>query len=104
VPFEVYSGYLDLPAANGAGKKAHYVFTTSRGDKTKDPVTLWLQGGPGCSSLEGMFYENGPYIFPANHTDLVVNKYGWNNVSNMLWIESPPGVGFSIAGDPTNWN
>lgn len=63
----VYSGYLDVRNLN---KKLHYVFLESiRGNSNRDPVTLWLNGGPGCSSLigtimlyQGFLQEIGPYI------------------------------------------
>jgi serine carboxypeptidase-like clade 2 len=42
-----------------------------------------------------MFYENGPFVFKENTGDFVINKYGWNLKSNLLYIESPGGVGFS---------
>jgi serine carboxypeptidase-like clade 2 len=100
--FDVYSGYLALP--NSGGMSTHYVFITSKNDTTTDPVTLWLNGGPGCSSLIGLFEENGPYVFPEGQVDLVINEYSWNNISNMLYIESPPGVGFSLLGDAANAN
>jgi hypothetical protein len=47
----VYTGYLDLKTTE---RGAHYLFVESvKGEKNKDPVTLWLNGGPGCSSLIG---------------------------------------------------
>lgn len=53
-----YSGLLDFTNAT-----FHYVFFDSQRDPDNDPVILWLNGGPGCSSLLGMVYENGPFVF-----------------------------------------
>ena len=44
-----YSGYLDIPG----GKHLHYYLSLSKGNPATDPVALWFNGGPGCSSLEG---------------------------------------------------
>ena len=54
-----YSGYLKFDTGN-----FHYVFFDSQKDPENDPVVLWLNGGPGCSSLLGMVYETGPFVFP----------------------------------------
>lgn len=98
--FDMYSGYLDVP--NSKGKSLHYVFVESQNDPINDPILLWLNGGPGCSSLDGLFYEHGPYIFIGQGTDLTVNPYSWNTNASVLYIESPAGVGFSPLGDPSN--
>lgn len=62
----------------------------------KDPLVLWLNGGPGCSSLGGGFLsELGPvYPTPNGHT-LIRNHFSWNHVANMLFLESPAFVGWS---------
>lgn len=55
-----------------------YFFFESRNSK-KDPVVIWLTGGPGCSSELAVFYENGPFKI-ANNMSLVWNEYGWDKV------------------------
>ena len=49
--FDMYSGYLDVTET----KKLHYWFVESQNDPASDPVVVWMNGGPGCSSMEGMF-------------------------------------------------
>lgn len=94
-PVGIYTnqGYLSF----GRNSHFHYVLFPSQHDPDNDPVLLWLNGGPGCSSLIGMSYENGPFKFKENSTDKVENPYSWNRKANLLYIESPGGVGFSIG-------
>ena len=99
-PFDMYSGYLDVPNSNG--KSLHYVFVESQNKPETDPVLLWLNGGPGCSSMDGLFYEHGPYIFIDQNLNLVKNPYSWNTNASVLYIEAPAGVGFSVLGDASN--
>lgn len=61
---------------------------------------LWLNGGPGCSSLIGFFTENGPFYYADDTTTkMSINPYAWNKNANVLYLESPGTVGFSKAND-----
>lgn len=60
-----------------------YFFFESRGNKTDDPVVLWMTGGPGCASELALFYENGPFKITED-LSLVWNDYGWDKV-HVIW-------------------
>ena len=90
INFRHYSGYLS--ALNGTF--LHYWFFESQNNPAKDPVVLWLNGGPGCSSLLGALTENGPISLKRDGT-LSLNPYAWNKKASLIYIESPAGVGFS---------
>ncbi|XP_034827925.2 venom serine carboxypeptidase-like [Maniola hyperantus] len=61
------------------------------------PVVLWLQGGPGGSSLYGLFTENGPLI--AKKGGFARRKYHWALEHNLIFIDNPVGTGFSFTDD-----
>ncbi|KAL6563498.1 carbohydrate-binding module 1 protein [Orobanche gracilis] len=83
------------------GKKLFYYFVESENNPSKDPVVLWLNGGPGCSSFDGFIYEHGPFNFEVvgkSHGSLPtlhLNPYSWSKVSNVIYLDSPAGVGLS---------
>ncbi|MBN3317875.1 PPGB protein, partial [Atractosteus spatula] len=93
--FRQWSGYLKA----SPGQYLHYWFVTSQGDPAKDPLVLWLNGGPGCSSLDGFLSENGPFHVTDDGATLYLNDYSWNKVANVLYLESPAGVGYSYSDD-----
>ncbi|PWW79443.1 alpha/beta-hydrolase [Tuber magnatum] len=66
--------------------------TTSTVD---DELVIWLNGGPGCSSLEGLLQENGPFSWRYGTYRPVRNTYSWHDLTNMIWVEQPVGAGFS---------
>ncbi|XP_067651737.1 lysosomal protective protein-like [Haliotis asinina] len=94
-PFKQYSGYLK---ASGT-KKLHYWFVESMNNPATDPVVLWLNGGPGCSSDMGLLSENGPFNVMPDGKTVTYSKTSWSSVANMLWLEAPAGVGFSYSDD-----
>jgi carboxypeptidase C (cathepsin A) len=75
-------------------------FFEARDNPSTAPLALWLNGGPGCSSMFGLFVENGPCTFNnVSGPNPVLNSYSWNNVANMLYVDQPIGVGFSYGSD-----
>ena len=88
----LYSGYLDL---DDPLKKYHYLFVEAAQDSYNAPLVLWLNGGPGCSSMLGWITENGPAIFPGSEPKLKINEYSWHKLANFIYLESPGNVGFS---------
>ncbi|KAF0698706.1 hypothetical protein As57867_010666, partial [Aphanomyces stellatus] len=101
IDFNHYAGHMELPSN---GQKMFYWFVESDHNPETDPLVLWLNGGPGCSSLGGFFTELGPFVVQS---DLSVkrNKYAWNRKANVVFLESPSGVGFSQPKlDPSEYN
>ncbi|XP_059456068.1 serine carboxypeptidase-like [Corylus avellana] len=90
-----HAGYYNIEHSHAA--RMFYFFFESRNSK-KDPIVIWLTGGPGCSSELAMFYENGPFTI-ANNLSLVWNEYGWDKASNLLYVDQPTGTGFSYTSD-----
>ena len=86
----LYSGYLKA----GPTKFFHYMFNIADDKPEEKPLVIWLNGGPGCSSLDGWAMENGPMFLNKNGT-YTINEYSWNKAANMLYIESPGEVGYS---------
>ncbi|MCJ1361911.1 hypothetical protein MMC16_001012 [Acarospora aff. strigata] len=89
-----YSGYLDDEEDD---KHLFYWFFESRNDPKNDPVVLWLNGGPGCSSLTGLFLELGPSSIDKN-LNLVYNPYSWNSNASVIFLDQPVNVGYSYSG------
>lgn len=96
----IYSGYLDTSVK---GRQIHYVFVQANvSDPSNASLAVWLNGGPGCSSLMGMVSEIGPYLVGNDYKlgDLLKkNDYSWSNIANLLFLESPAIVGFSTEKD-----
>ncbi|XP_047335701.1 serine carboxypeptidase-like [Impatiens glandulifera] len=89
-----YAGYYRLPHTRDA--RMFYLFFESRKNKRRDPVVIWLTGGPGGTCFMPMFYENGPYHI-TNNNSLIWNDFGWDQVSNLIYVDQPIGTGFSYS-------
>ncbi|KAI6669446.1 hypothetical protein NL676_004331 [Syzygium grande] len=96
--FRHYSGYI--PVDDTLGKALFYWFFEATSQPAAKPLLLWLNGGPGCSSVGyGEAQELGPFLVkegPGGPT-LRFNNYTWNKAANLLFLDSPVGVGFSYS-------
>ncbi|KAJ3043584.1 Cell death protease [Rhizophlyctis rosea] len=63
----------------------------------KRKLMIWLNGGPGCSSMDGMFLENGPFQVTENGAGLRVNPYSWTEWTDILYVDQPVETGFSFT-------
>ncbi|KAG6853470.1 hypothetical protein C0991_004144 [Blastosporella zonata] len=85
------SGYGDLTAT----ESIWFWFFASRKNPATAPLALWFNGGPGSSSMIGLFQEHGPCRITNDSSSVTLNPYSWNNEANVLYIDQPVGVGFS---------
>ncbi|KAM3377152.1 hypothetical protein P3S68_009565 [Capsicum galapagoense] len=103
VNFAQYSGYVTVDA--NAGRALFYYLAESSNDPPTKPLVLWLNGGPGCSSFgNGGMVELGPFRVNKDGKTLSRNPFAWNNVANVLFLESPAGVGFSYSNTSSDYH
>jgi len=91
-----FSGYLEADA----GVFFHYWLIESQSSPSTDPLLIWFNGGPGCSSLDGLLSELGPIHVKMGDDGkpvLYENEYAWTKFSNVVFLESPACVGFSYT-------
>ncbi|KAK1311477.1 Serine carboxypeptidase-like 43 [Acorus calamus] len=104
--FPVEDLVAKLPRQPDVGFKqfAGYVDHKAEADADNKPLTLWLNGGPGCSSVGGgAFTELGPFFPRGDGRGLLINSNSWNKVSNLLFVESPAGVGWSYSNTTNDY-
>ncbi|CEP00722.1 hypothetical protein PBRA_001776 [Plasmodiophora brassicae] len=77
-----YAGYVDLDE-----QSAMFYWAFEHADKTR-PLVIWLQGGPGSSSLFGLFTENGPYTVDE-HLRLHKREHSWLRHASLLYVDNP---------------
>ncbi|CAN8298713.1 unnamed protein product [Cochlearia groenlandica] len=100
VKFRHYAGYVNL-GPEQKQKSLFYWFFEAQQNSTRRPLVLWLNGGPGCSSIAyGAAQELGPFLVRTTSDNLTFNNYSWNKEANMLFLEAPVGVGFSYTSNP----
>ncbi|OMP81760.1 Carboxypeptidase S1-like protein A [Diplodia seriata] len=93
-----YSGYIDI----SPDVHVFFFFFESRRDPSTDPVTLWLNGGPGSDSLIGAFEEIGPCEVLENMTT-VLREHSWSDITNLLFLSQPVGTGFSYSDEEVGY-
>uniref|UniRef100_A0A0D9VUP4 Carboxypeptidase n=1 Tax=Leersia perrieri TaxID=77586 RepID=A0A0D9VUP4_9ORYZ len=100
--FDQYAGYVTVSATSG--KALFYYFVEAAEDPSTKPLVLWLNGGPGCSSLgDGAMLEIGPFFVNSDNKTLT-DDCSCMAVANMLFLESLIGVGFSYSNTTSDYN
>ncbi|OMH79523.1 Carboxypeptidase Y [Zancudomyces culisetae] len=90
---KAYSGYIDIEK----NKHIFFWFFEAQTKETGAPIIVWLNGGPGDSSLISLFMEHGPCKYEGASNHLVENPYAWNKEAHIIYIDQPTNVGFSYG-------
>ncbi|XP_033142245.1 serine carboxypeptidase-like 10 isoform X2 [Brassica rapa] len=103
LPFELETGYIGIGEEENL--QLFYYFIKSEKNPKEDPLLLWLNGGPGCSSLEGLLFENGLVavkveVYNGSLVSLVSTTYSWTQMANIIYLDQPIGAGFSYSRTP----
>uniref|UniRef100_A0A1Y1NIH7 Carboxypeptidase n=1 Tax=Photinus pyralis TaxID=7054 RepID=A0A1Y1NIH7_PHOPY len=91
-----YSGYLTVNERYNSN--TFFWFFPCECDYLNAPVVLWLQGGPGASSMIGLFGEHGPFIVNSFY-QIEIREHRWTKKFSMLYVDNPVGTGFSFTDD-----
>ncbi|KAH8911794.1 alpha/beta-hydrolase [Coniochaeta sp. PMI_546] len=97
---ESYAGSLPITSNPNDPNQLFWWFFPSTNPAAEKEILIWLNGGPGCSSFEGLLQENGPFVWQYGTYKPVQNPWAWNRLTNVIWVEQPVGTGFS-TGTPT---
>ncbi|CDP06914.1 unnamed protein product [Coffea canephora] len=100
LPFELETGYIGVGESEDV--QLFYAFIKSESNPESDPLIIWLDGGPGCSSFIAFLFGIGPVIleplsFDGTLPKLVLNPSTWTKVVSIIFLDSPVGTGFSYA-------
>ncbi|XP_077301116.1 LOW QUALITY PROTEIN: putative serine carboxypeptidase CPVL [Arctopsyche grandis] len=91
-----HSGYITVNKQYNSNLFFWY-FPVKNQSVKDSPLVIWLQGGPGSSSLFGLFKELGPFSINKNSDGLIENPYSWHKENSLLFIDNPIGTGFSFT-------
>lgn len=91
---KMYSGHLKLHSKNNT----FYFFFKIENKSINYKTTFWFNGGPGCSSMDGLFLGSGPFIFDSNGK-LINNKFSVHDFSNVVFVDQPSNTGFSYSDE-----
>ncbi|TFK88356.1 alpha/beta-hydrolase [Polyporus arcularius HHB13444] len=90
-----WSGLLPISSDPNETRKLFFWFFPPGPQGSLDDLIFWTNGGPGCSSLEGLLQENGPFQWSYGQAHPTQNEFSWTNLSSIIYLEQPVGTGFS---------
>ncbi|KAI9039521.1 serine-type carboxypeptidase kexA [Aspergillus affinis] len=91
---KMHAGHIEVDEkSNGNLFFWHY---QNRHIANRQRTVIWLNGGPGCSSMDGALMEVGPYRLKDQNT-LEYNEGSWDEFANLLFVDQPVGTGFSYV-------
>ncbi|KAJ3113706.1 hypothetical protein HDU96_003035 [Phlyctochytrium bullatum] len=96
----MFAGLIPVNSESGA----FFWYVRSMKNDSQDLV-LWINGGPGCSALLGLFLEHGPVTMLSSAVGLIrPNAFSWHRLANVVYLDHPLGTGMSYDMGVGTWN
>ncbi|KAH3682932.1 hypothetical protein WICPIJ_006104 [Wickerhamomyces pijperi] len=95
---EMYAGLLPITNSTETTDTSSELFFWKFVKPSRDSSSLviWLNGGPGCSSMDGALMESGPFRI-TNDLKLAYNKGSFHEAADIIYVDQPRGTGFSYT-------
>jgi carboxypeptidase C (cathepsin A) len=90
-----YAGHVTIDESKGSN--IFYWLFEAPQNADNLPLLVWMNGGPGCSSMDGLWLELGPFRLDKSGERVSLNPHSWHNVANLLFIDQPVGTGFAYT-------
>ncbi|PPJ52261.1 hypothetical protein CBER1_10589 [Cercospora berteroae] len=87
---QAFAGQLPISQEANETRKLYFFFSPSSDPAASDEITIWC-----------FLQENGPLSWKYGTYKPVPNKFSWNKLTNMVWLDQPLGTGFSNS-EPTD--
>lgn len=81
---ESYAGTLSISDNSSDPNQLFFWFFPSENPSASNEIVIWLNGGPGCSSLDGLLQENSPFLWQSGTYAPQPNPFSWVNLTNMV--------------------
>jgi carboxypeptidase D len=92
----MFAGQIDLYPETETGYFYWKFEDQNKLPQNVNKTTFWLNGGPGCSSMDGALLEAGPFRVNADHK-VEYNNGSWHKLSDLVFVDQPAGTGFSYT-------
>ncbi|KAF9450159.1 pheromone-processing carboxypeptidase KEX1 [Macrolepiota fuliginosa MF-IS2] len=102
-PLTIYAGHLSseynvtrVQQTDEVIPHLFFVLIKNRRTADRERIAFWFNGGPGCSSFDGLMMEVGPWRTDGKG-GFRVQEGGWEEYTTMVFLDQPAGTGFSYT-------
>lgn len=89
----MYAGHLEIDADTDTN---YFFWKFLKPDQSRNRTIFWLNGGPGCSSMDGALMELGPLRI-NDDIEVEFNNGSWYEQGDLVFVDQPGGTGFSYT-------
>lgn len=92
----MHAGHIALDPSDVANSTKLFFWKFQKQDVEFNRTIFWLNGGPGCSSMDGALMETGPLRVDGSG-NLNINTGSWYEGADLIFVDQPGGTGFSTT-------